>query len=120
MHERASFKSFRDARVVTRALEARLNPIEDGTLPRTTATLQSLQHWPDVHAGLLQQSVGKITALSDATARRQMGNDSTLGFYRHSTIENTANKSKLDDCILMVVIASIYRHAARCEGVVST
>ena len=51
--ERASRKSFRDGRVVVCALEAVVNPTEDGILPRTTATLQSLQYWRDIRAGLL-------------------------------------------------------------------
>ena len=54
MHERASRKSFRDGCTVVHALEARVNPIEDGTLPRTAATFQSLQHWLYVQVGLLQ------------------------------------------------------------------
>ena len=35
------------------ALMAVVNPTKDGTLPRIMATLQSLQHRRDIHAGLL-------------------------------------------------------------------
>ena len=96
--------------VVAHALEAVVNPTKDGTLLRTTATLQLLQNCEDIYSGLLQQPMGKVFVISDAAAGEQLGNDSTLGFYRYSTIENTANKRKIDDCVMMVVTASIYGH----------
>ena len=56
-----------------RVLEAVMNPIEDGTLRRMTATLQALQHWRDIDAGLLQQSMGNVSALSSAAAGNTVG-----------------------------------------------
>ena len=96
--------------VVAHALEAVVNPTEDGTLPRTMATLQSLQHWRDIHAGILQQSMGNVSTLIGAAAGKQLGYDSALGSCRYSTIQNAENKREIDNGVLMVVIASIYGH----------
>ena len=83
---------------------------EDGTLVRATGTLQSLEHWWDIHAGILQQSMGKIYAILGTAARQKLGNGSTVGYYRYTTIENVDNKRKFDDVILMVFIDSICGH----------
>ena len=79
-NDRDTRKRLRDCRTVARALEARVNPTEGGTQPRNTATLQSLQHWRDVHAQLLQDSMGTKSAHQGATAGQQQGNGSALGF----------------------------------------
>ena len=90
--ERASRKSFKDHRIFAHGLEVVVNPIVDGTWLRTLATLQSLQHWRDVHVGLLRRSMRNVSALLGATAGRQLGNGSSLGSHRYSTIEISKNK----------------------------
>ena len=42
----------RDRRIVARAVEAQVNPIEDGTELRNTVTLQILRHWCTTHRDL--------------------------------------------------------------------
>ena len=48
-----------------------MNPTEDGTGSRITATVQSLQSWRDVHAKLLQMEKGSLSALEGAAAGHQ-------------------------------------------------
>ena len=79
MCERAPRQSRRDSRIVPRALAAVMNPTEDGALPRTMATLQLLQHWRYIHAGILQKTMGKLSALLGVVVRQQLGTDSALG-----------------------------------------
>ena len=82
--------------MVAHALETVVNLTEDGTLPRTTETLQSLQHWGDIHAGLLQPSMVNISAFLGVVTRQQLGNGSALGSYRYNTIENDEDKRRID------------------------
>ena len=74
-----------------------MNPTEGGTLPRNMATLQSLRHWRDIHAELLQNSMGTLSALSGAAAGQQQGNSSALGFSNYNTIESQEKQRKIDD-----------------------
>ena len=70
-----------------RALEAVVNPTDDGALERTTVTLQSLKHWQDIHAGLLQHSMGNVSALSSVSGGRQLKYGFDLGLHRCNSIE---------------------------------
>ena len=64
--ERAVRLCCRDRRTVARAVEAQVNPIEDGTELRNTATLQILKHWCTTHRDL--QNKTEITSAQQGAA----------------------------------------------------
>ena len=93
--ERASQKYLKDSHIPVRAWETVADPAKDGTPLRTTATLQSLKHWRDIHVDLLQHSMGNGYAHLGAMARKQQGISSILSSDVYSTIQNYENRINL-------------------------
>ena len=86
-----------------------MNPIEDGTELRNTATLQILKHWCTTHRDL-QNEIG----ITSAQQRAALGQQKWV-IYAHrmgnvSTIRNNINPRKFEDGVLLVVPARIFGH----------
>ena len=110
--ERAVRLCRRDRRTVARAVEAQVNPIEDGTELRNTATLQILKHWCTTHRDL-QNEIGITSAQQGAAPGQQRWVSCAHRMGNASTIENSTNSRKIEDGVLLVVPARIFGHPIR-------
>ena len=79
-----------------------MNPIEDGTELRNTATLQILKHWGTMRRGL-QNEIGITSAQQGAAPGQQQWVSCAHRMGNASTIENSTNSRKIEDGVLLVV-----------------
>ena len=91
---------------------AQVNPIEDGTELRNTATLKTLKHWCTTHRDL-QNEIGIASAQQGAAPGQQRWVSCAHRMGNASTIENNTNSRKIEDGVLLVVPARIFGHPIR-------
>ena len=91
--ERAVWLRHRDRRIIACVVEPQVNPIEDGTELRDTATLQVLKHCCAMHRDL-QNEIGIASTQQGVVLGKQRWVSCTHRMGNASTIENSTNSRK--------------------------
>ena len=110
--ERDRRKSLRDRRTVARAVETMVNPTEDGTGSRITATLHAVQNWENPHP-VVQHDKGLLPAQQGAAPGHQHWVSCAFSKGTDSTVETYTNPRKKDDGLLLIVPVRVYGHCIR-------